>query len=102
MQGAYIQKAFGAEPAPLVVGLHTWSYTWQERPDLYGAMCRQRNWHYIHPDFRGRNCTSMACGSDFAVQDIVDAVEAMKKIVNVDPDRIYLCGGSGGGYAALL
>lgn len=44
----------------------------------------------------------MACGSDFVVQDIVDAVEFMKKIVHVDTSRIYLCGGSGGGYAALL
>ena len=101
-QNAYIQKAFGSEPRPLVVALHTWSCDWRDHPDLYGACCRKWNWHYIYPDFRGWNRNSMACGSEFAVQDIVDAVSFMKKIVNVDSDRIFLCGGSGGGYASLL
>ena len=41
-------------------------------------------------------------GSELVVQDIVDAVEFMKKHHAVDTDRIYLVGGSGGGYASLL
>jgi predicted peptidase len=41
-------------------------------------------------------------GSDAAVSDIVSAVEWMKKKVKVDSDRIYIIGGSGGGYMALL
>ena len=41
-------------------------------------------------------------GADAAVADIVSAVEWMKKQVKVDNDRIYIIGGSGGGFMALL
>ena len=41
-------------------------------------------------------------GSELAVQDILSAVSWARQQGNVDPNRIYVIGASGGGYASLL
>jgi hypothetical protein len=41
-------------------------------------------------------------GSEYVYKDILSAVEYAEKHAEIDKDRIYLVGGSGGGYAALL
>ncbi|MCK5844007.1 MAG: prolyl oligopeptidase family serine peptidase, partial [Victivallales bacterium] len=64
--------------------------------------CVENGWCFIYPNFRGPNWTPEAMGSDLAVQDIVDAAEFAKNRTRIDENRIYLVGGSGGGYAALL
>ena len=103
MQPALISPASGAEPRPLAVCLHTWSYGLQEELAAgYLKACRDRNWHCIYPLFRGPNWTPEACGSDLVVSDLECAVEYMKAHYPVDADRIYLVGGSGGGHASLL
>ena len=56
----------------------------------------------IHPNFRGKNKTPKALGSDLAVADIVSAVEFMKSEYPIDENRIYLTGVSGGGHMSLL
>jgi pimeloyl-ACP methyl ester carboxylesterase len=48
--------------------------------------------HFIHGNF-SRHIT---------LQDIADAVNWAVKTGKVDPDRVYMIGGSGGGHAALL
>lgn len=102
MQPAMFRKAKSAEPRPLLVALHTWSHTHTIAYQEYANACEQNDWNMIFPEFRGPNWTQDACGSDFVVSDIEDAVAFMKKKTNVDPNRIYLCGGSGGGHCALL
>lgn len=94
----------GQEARPLLVGLHTWSgdYTQASNGRSYAQWCMDRGWHFIYPHFRGPNRTPESMGSDLAVQDIVDAVEHMKKTQRVDPSRIYLIGVSGGGHMAML
>jgi pimeloyl-ACP methyl ester carboxylesterase len=89
---------------PLLVGLHTWSGDYKQAGGqvAYARWCMDREWYFIHPNFRGPNSTPDACGSEKVVQDIIDAVEYMKKHHDVDTDKIYLVGVSGGGYAALL
>jgi pimeloyl-ACP methyl ester carboxylesterase len=89
---------------PLLVGLHTWSgdYTQAGEEVVYARWCIEKDWHFIHPHFRGPNSNPDACGSEKVVQDIIDAVEYMKRQHNLDTDRIYLVGGSGGGYVSLL
>ena len=103
-QPMLVYTAESKEKRPLLVGLHTWSsnYTQAGGETVYARWCIERNWHFIHPHFRGPNWTPDACGSHKVVQDIIDAVEYMKKHCSVDADRIYLVGASGGGYASLL
>jgi len=92
------------EAVPLIVGLHTWSGDYRQlvhyREVLKQAM--QAGWAFVGPNFRGSNQTPKACGSDFAVQDIVDAVNYAKAKVKVDASRVYIIGGSGGGHMTLL
>lgn len=92
------------EPAPLLVALHTWSGNYKQAGGevRYAQWCIAEGWSFIHPNFRGPNSTPEACGSDLVVSDILDAVEYAKQNSNVDPDRIYLIGVSGGGHASLL
>ena len=92
------------EKRPLLVALHTWSNDFLQEggQPLFGDWCMQNDWFLIHPNFRGKNRTPKALGSDLAVGDIVSAVEYMVKTYNVDEDRIYLTGTSGGGHMSLL
>ncbi len=103
-QPMLMYTAKSKENRPLLVGLHTWSagYTQAGGEVVYARWCIENDWHFIHPHFRGPNWTPDACGSKKVVQDIIDAVEYMKRHHNVDTDRIYLVGGSGGGHAAIL
>ena len=92
------------EKVPLVVFLHTWScaYTTLD-PAAWGINeAEKRGWAFLYPHFRGPNWTPAACGSDLAVQDIVDAVRWAIAQGDIDPDRVYLIGASGGGHMALL
>ena len=92
------------EPVPLVVGLHTWSGNYKH-VSHYGPVsgyAQKLGWAFVGPDFRGANDKPVACGSDYAVQDIVDAVNFAKGKVKIDPSRIYIIGGSGGGHMTLL
>ncbi len=101
-QPAMFRKAEGPEPRPLLVALHTWSATHTQHYPKFAAYCEQNNWNYIFPEFRGPNWWSDACGSDFVVSDLEDAVRFVRQNAGVDPARIYLCGGSGGGHCSLL
>jgi len=102
LQPALAYQAFSNAPRPLLVALHTWSGNYlQSEPD-YANWCIANDWHFIHPNFRGPNNNSNALGSELAVQDIVSAAEFMRANCNVDTNRIYLIGVSGGGHASLL
>jgi pimeloyl-ACP methyl ester carboxylesterase len=99
----------GKRRVPLVVGLHTWSC---DRHNQLGAMlphARRRKWALLLPEFRGANLPTnprarQACGSVLAKQDIVDAVDRVCTAYGqeIDPEWIFLLGGSGGGHMALL
>lgn len=90
---------------PLLVALHTWSTTYTQDYGgeiVYSQWAMDHQWHFLHPHFRGQNWKSDACGSELAVQDIMDAVDAVKEKYAVDSNRIYLVGVSGGGHMATL
>ena len=97
------EKAKSA-PVPLIVGLHTWSadYSFTSHYSTVLKYAKAHGWAMVGPNFRGPNSTPPACGSDLAVQDIVDAVEYAKSHVKIDAKRIYIVGGSGGGHMTLL
>ena len=103
-QPCYFWASKSAAAVPLVVGLHTWSgdYKYTSHYATTLSYAKKLRWAFVGPDFRGANDKSVACGSDYAVQDIVDAVNYAKCHANVDPSRIYIIGGSGGGHMTLL
>ena len=89
---------------PLIVGLHTWSFDYRNTASYKPVLdwARKHGWAMLGPNFRGPNKTPPACGGDPAVQDIVDAVNYAKAHARIDPDRVYIVGGSGGGHMTLL
>jgi pimeloyl-ACP methyl ester carboxylesterase len=104
-----IQKAIwcpvteDTQPKPLLVALHSWSGNYlQASGEDYLKKAAERNWHFIHPDFRGINQRPEATCSDLVVSDVLDAVEYARTQVRVDSSRIYLVGASGGGMASLM
>ena len=95
------------EGAPLLVGLHSWSFDRHNQVEAMLPRCRQRGWGLILPEFRGPNKTDNprapeACGSRLARQDIVDAVDFALREHALDADRVFLLGGSGGGHMAMM
>ena len=101
MQSAYFFKSKGKNPRPLLISLHTWSGDYTQK-DTLSWMCIDKNYNYIHPDFRGKNNKPKACGSKFAIQDIDDAITYAIKHGNVDQNEIHIIGNSGGGHATLF
>ncbi len=89
---------------PLIVGLHTWSGDLLQYAHYQTvlAYAKKAGWAFVGPNFRGPNSTPQGCGSDLAVQDIVDAVGYAKAKVKIDPARVTIIGGSGGGHMTLL
>ena len=90
--------------APMLVMLHTWSCGYKAKNPAAWAIteCCRRGWAFLYPHFRGPNKTPQGCGSDLAVQDIADGVKWALENHPVDPDRVYIMGGSGGGHMSLL
>ncbi|MFA6175333.1 MAG: prolyl oligopeptidase family serine peptidase [Phycisphaerae bacterium] len=103
MQPALFYAPSPKSAVPLVVVLHTWSsdYT-QDYGIPYAKWCAENSWCFIHPNFRGPNNKKEATGSELAIRDVINAVEYAKKNANIDVNRIYLVGYSGGGYTSLL
>ncbi|MGI9173699.1 MAG: alpha/beta hydrolase family protein [Rhodothermales bacterium] len=102
VQRAYFRRSTKEGPQPLVVVLHTWSGDYrQETESSLVPQAVEKDWHYIHPDFRGPNNTPDACCSDRAVEDIDAAIDYAVTHADVDTARVYVVGASGGGYATL-
>ena len=91
-----------AGPAvPLIVFLHSWSGGFEQGPPWIDQ-AKKMGWVLVAPDFRGPNSRPEACASDLASQDILDAVAYARRDARIDPNRIYLIGGSGGGHMSLV
>lgn len=92
---------------PLLVGLHTWSY---DRFNQIGNMlpwAEKLDFNLLLPDFRGSNLDTnpncrQACGSEFARQDVKDAIDYVLQHEQIDAQNIFLLGLSGGGHMALM
>ena len=100
-QKAYYFKSALPEPQPLIVSLHTWSGDYNQRDRLVEEIIN-KNWNYIHPDFRGPNTRPEACGSSLVIADLEDAIQYAIDQGGVDTNAIHIIGASGGGYATLL
>ncbi len=101
LQRAYFYASTSSQRQPLIVSLHTWSGDYSQRDPLVWQ-CIRNDWNYIHPDFRGSNNTPQACGSEYVISDIEDAIAYAVKEGNVNEGEIHVIGSSGGGYATLI
>jgi len=100
IQKAYFFKSSKPGPQPLIVSLHSWSGDYTQKDDLLKEVM-EKDWNYIHPDFRGVNNTPKSCGSKYAIDDIEQAISFAIENANVDIQNIHVIGVSGGGYATL-
>ncbi|MCF6271254.1 MAG: GDSL-type esterase/lipase family protein [Melioribacteraceae bacterium] len=101
IQKAYFYISKSEEPQPLIVSLHTWSNNYTQHDPL-AKQILEKDWNYIHPDFRGVNNTPKALGSKYVISDIDEAIGYAIKHGNVDLKNIHVIGKSGGGLATLL
>jgi hypothetical protein len=99
-QKAYYYRSTATTAQPLIVSLHSWSFDYRQY-DTLSVMSKEKNFNYIHPDFRGQNWTKDACCSDLAMADIDAAIAFAIEQGNVDTASIYVIGRSGGGFATL-
>ncbi|MDP1817393.1 MAG: alpha/beta fold hydrolase [Leadbetterella sp.] len=101
-QVIYYFKALHSKPRPLVVQLHSWSYSADDLQNInLDSAAKSKNWNYIFPNFRGVNNHPKACCSEFVLSDIDEAIDWALTHMNIDKKRIYVVGHSGGGYATL-
>ena len=98
VQFAYAYQSPSEVSMPLIVSLHTWSSDYS-RYDVLSEMALRRGFNYIHPNFRGANNQPASCASPEAIADIDDVITYCLNNWNVDADKIYVVGASGGGHA---
>ena len=107
MQPSLFYKSETNEKRPLLVGLHTWSHDRFNQINNMLPYAQKYDFNLLLPEFRGDNlktnpiCTQ-ACGSNYAKQDIKDAINYVIANENVDSENIFLLGLSGGGHMSLL
>ena len=99
-QKAVYFKSLSSSKQPLLVSLHTWSGTYEQKDPL-SAYAVKHNWNYIHPDFRGPNRTTEACLSQKVIKDIDDSIKFAIDNGGVDSTNIFIAGASGGGYVTI-
>ncbi len=107
LEPALLEMPVKAGNVPLLVGLHTWSHDRFNQAEAMLPFCRERGWALLLPEFRGANKAGNprareACASVLARQDILDAVDFIQNKYSVDPAKIMILGGSGGGHMALM
>ena len=95
------------EKRPLIVGLHSWSYDRFNQEKNMLPYAQKNDFHLLLPNFRGPNLATnpeykKACGSEYAIQDVFDAIEYVKENFAIDEQNIFLIGVSGGGHMSLL
>ncbi len=97
------------KPAPLRLHMHGWHGSAKvHHADNVEDSASHQDWFMVYPDMRGRgDATGRPDCNGWELQDVIDAAEFAKKQFAgkiLDPGRIYLSGGSGGGgnvYALL-
>jgi len=98
----FAPEVSGTAKMPVLVFLHSWSGDFKQDNSAWQYEAERRGWLYLHPDFRGPNQTPKACGSAFARQDVLDALDWAASRFAIDAERVYLAGTSGGGHMAML
>lgn len=88
------------EPIPLIVSLHVWNGDHRKK-DKIAKYAIEGGVAYIYPHLRGHMNNPDSCCSDLVISDIENAIDYAVANSNVDLDRIYVTGVSGGAYTTL-
>ena len=107
MQPSLLYTSNSKEKRPLLIGLHTWSHGRDNQIKNMLPYAEKLDFHLLLPEFRGPNVLTnpdcrKACGSEYAKQDIQDAIDYVVANETVDRENVFLLGFSGGGLMALL
>lgn len=102
-QKALFYDSGSDQDKPLLLVLHSWSTDYLQNIDIPIAQFAVANdWVFMHPDFRGQNDgRPESTASDLVMSDMQDALEYAREHANIDPQRIYLLGYSGGAMNAM-
>lgn len=88
---------------PLLVVLHSWSNGYRQHlGTVFARWAKLRGWAVIAPHFRGVNDKPEGAGSGLAVRDVVDAIDYAARHDEIDEERVFTIGFSGGGMMSLL
>lgn len=90
------------QDTPLLVFLHSWSGSYKQNNQKWFQEAVDRGWVYLKPNFQGPNFQPTGCGSEQARQEILEAMEFIGTKYQIDSQRVYLAGSSGGGHMTLL
>lgn len=102
IQVFYYSKSNDSKRKPLIVQLHSWSFPADSLKTIgLDIEANTKNYNYIFPNFRGVNNHPKACCSEFVISDIDESIDWALKNMNVDKNRIFVIGYSGGGYATF-
>ena len=102
MQPARLYIAPGDKPHPMLVAVHAWSATYKQCfTPVVETWCYEHGYHIISPNFHGPSWNYHSCGSDRAIRDVLEAIEAVKAKAPVDDSKIFLYGCSGGGHFSM-
>jgi pimeloyl-ACP methyl ester carboxylesterase len=102
LQVFYYDKSESQKAQPLVVELHSWSNSSHSQVDMLAEQAHKKGWNWIFPNFRGVNNHIKACCSDYAIDDIDQAIDWAINNMHIDKNKIYVIGNSGGGYATMV
>lgn len=94
MQPSLFYKSYSKEKRPLLVGLHTWSHDRFNQISNMLPVAEKYDFNLLLPEFRGSNLNSnpnctLACGSEYAKQDIKDAIDYLLDNEEIDTDNIF-------------
>ena len=104
-QPSYVTTPTGYTPesgaAGILVNVHSWSGDLNQRDLELEQAANKRKLIFVAPNFRGPNKTPEACGSKLAQQDVLDAVDYVKKNYKLTTTDVFLTGSSGGGHMTM-
>lgn len=88
---------------PLLIYLHGWSHDYRHSTGIpYAVWAHKKRWAFVAPNFRGPFGHSRGMGSPEVLRDILDARDMALSWPEVDSNRVFLLGVSGGASTALL